>query len=259
MSIVQYKPTITRKELENVLDCLINDELTGGEPVKRFESSLGELLGIKYCTAVSSPTAAYLLAFKALEVKPGDEVIIPSYFSVAPLAAASLVGATPVLVDLAENSLITSPELVKEKITDKTRAIVLAHTFGTNAAVDSFTQFNIPVIEDISHALGSETDEKPAGTLGTLTVCSFTPVDMITTGNGAAVWTRNTRHYSLMRDLRSGDKIIGYDCTITDLQGAMGISQISRLQDFIRRRREIAQVYYERIRVTPHKDRKSVV
>ncbi|HPI24187.1 MAG TPA: DegT/DnrJ/EryC1/StrS family aminotransferase, partial [Spirochaetota bacterium] len=130
MSIVSCKPTITRKELEGVLDCLINEDLLTGTTVKLFEGQASRHTGIKYALAVNSLTAAYHLAFKALEIAPGDEIIIPSYFDIAPLSAADLIGATPVLVDIEQGALAPSTSQIKEKITEKTKAIVFGHTFG---------------------------------------------------------------------------------------------------------------------------------
>ncbi len=256
MGIVSSKPTITRKELEGVLDCLIAEQLRSGNIVKTFEQQLGEISGIKHCCAVSSLTSAYHLAFIALEVKSGDEVIIPSYFDAAPLAALGLSGGSAVLVDVDEGSLSPSVEQIREKISPATRAIVIGHTFGFPCRIEELKELSIPIIEDISHAIGTEIGEKPAGQSGEIALASFAPSMMITTGNGAAILTNNSRHIALMRRLRGvagvGEQI-SYDYGMTDFQGAMGLSQISRIRDFIRRRREIARVYHDAVKTTPHK------
>jgi dTDP-4-amino-4,6-dideoxygalactose transaminase len=253
MSIVHSKPTITRKELESVLDCLINDELTTGDAIKIFESELSALLGMQHSLATNSLTSVFHLCFKALNIQAGDEVIIPSYFSLAPLSALSLLNATPVLVDISESSFSPSFEQIKEKVTDKTKAIVIGHTSGITSSFEKIKELNIPIIEDISHAIGSEIDEKPVGSTGTIAVCSFSPFDIITTGNGGAALTNNSRLFSVMKELRSNKKSLHFDYTMTDFQGAMGLSQLSHLKDFIRRRQEIAKIFYDRIRLTPHK------
>lgn len=253
MSIVYSKPTITRKELESVLDCLINDELTTGDAIKIFEKNLSELVGLKHCVATNSLTSAYHLAFKSLDIQPEDEVIIPSYFDVAPLSALSLLKGKPVLVDISDKSFIPSCDQIKEKITDKTKAIVIGHTSGSNTSFIELKELNIPIIEDISHAIGSEIDDKPVGNIGTITVSSFSPFDIITTGNGGATLTNNSKLFSTIKELRYNKKSINFDYTMTDFQGAMGISQLSHLKDFISRRKEIAKIYYDRIRLTPHK------
>ncbi|MFW5771514.1 MAG: DegT/DnrJ/EryC1/StrS family aminotransferase, partial [Spirochaetota bacterium] len=146
MGIVESKPTITRKELEGVLDCMIQDELTTGTTVKKLEAHCGQLTGMKFCLATSSHTAAYHLAFKALDISPGDEVIIPSFFNSAPLSASQLCGAKPVLVDIDEGSFSPSAEQIRELISERTRAVVVGHLFGFPLDMEHFLQLNIPLI-----------------------------------------------------------------------------------------------------------------
>lgn len=253
MSIVSSKPTITRKDLEGVLNCLINDELTTGDPVKSFESNLSELVGLKYSLVVNSLTAAYHLAFLALGLQKGDGIIIPSYFNIAALSAASLMGLKIQLIDIADNSLSPNAEIIKNKIDENTKAIIIGHVSGQIVDFTEFEEIKIPIIEDISHSIGTDIDEIPVGEKGTITIVSFSPFDIITTGNGGALFTNNSKYFSLMKELRNSKDKVNYDYTMTDFQAAMGISQISRLNDFLKRRREIAQVYYDRIRLTPHK------
>ncbi len=255
MSIVSSKPTITRKELESVLDCLISERLDPGEAVKNLEIEIANLTGVRHALAVNSLTSAYHLAFLAFDIRPGDEVIIPSYFDPAALSALRQAGGTPVLVDLAEGSLFPSPEGVKGGISARTRAVVAAHTFGFHAPMSELRETGVPLIEDASHAIGSECEERPAGQSGAISVISFAPSMVITTGNGGMVLTDNSRYYSAMRELRGGPSTerLGFDYTMTDFQAAMGLSQLSRLPDFIRRRREISRAYHEAIKTTPHR------
>jgi dTDP-4-amino-4,6-dideoxygalactose transaminase len=252
MSIVSNKPTITRKDLEGVLDCLINDELTSGTPVSQFEKSLSELTSYKFSLAVNSATAAYHLALKALNISKDDEVILPSYFNPAALNAIALVEATAVIIDIDDNSFISTVESYKEKISEKTKAVIIGHTGGVSLEKDDYQEITTPIIEDISHCLGIESAENHNGYFGQICISSFSPNDMITTGNGGAIFTNNSRHFSAMKELRSAPVKLNYEYTMTDFQAAMGISQLSRLQDFIKRRVEIARSYYERSRVTPH-------
>lgn len=254
MKIVSSKPTITRKELEGVLDCMIHDELATGSTVKNFETLISDITGIKYPLAVNSLVSSYILIFKALEIGAEDEVIIPSFFSSAPLSAILLTGGKPVLVDSDENSLFPSGASIKEKITEKTKAVIAGDMLGFHFDTEDLKDINIPVIMDISHSIGTEYNEKPAGSEGSFAVASFAPSMIITTGNGGVVLTNNSKHFSTMRDLRGGNaENISFDFTMTDLQGAMGLSQAAKLKDFIRRRREIAMKYYESARITSHK------
>jgi dTDP-4-amino-4,6-dideoxygalactose transaminase len=250
---VYSKPTITRKELEGVLDCLINDELVHGDAVRLFEKALADALAQRFCVCTGSATAAWHLAYTALGVGAGDKVIIPSFFPLAPLNALKLTGAEVLLVDIETDTLLPDPDKLKALIDPSVKAIALGHMTGLTSNLTPFAALGPAIIEDISHAAGTEIEGKPAGSYGAITVMSFTPDNIITTCSGGAVLTSNSRHYAQIRDLRYSDKAVHFDYSMTDLQGAMGASQLSRLQDFIRRRREIASAYHEHIRLTPHK------
>lgn len=254
MKIVSSKPTITRKELEGVLDCMIHDELATGSTVKNFEALLSDITGIKYPLAVNSLVSCYILIFKALEIGAEDEIILPSFFSSAPLSAIMLTGGKPVLVDSDDNSLFPSGAAIREKITEKTKAVIIGDMLGFHFDTEELKDISIPLIIDISHSIGTEYNEKPAGSAGSFVVASFAPSMIITTGNGGIVLTNNSKYFSTMRELRGGSsESINFDFTMTDLQGAMGLSQAAKLKDFIRRRREIAMKYYESARITSHK------
>lgn len=250
MSIVSSKPTITRKDLEGVLDCMINDELISGGVVASFEKSLIELTGAKNLLAVHSATAAFHLVLCALEAR-GKQVILPSYTTPAALNAISLCGAEAVLVDT-DQMLYPDCGQIVQAVTEKTAAVIVSHIVGIPGNFSALAQCGVPVIEDISALLGTENLELSAFQ-GNFQIITFTPHDVITTGNGAAVLSRNSRHHSLMCELRNSQSKPNFEYFMTDLQGAMGLSQISRLQDFIKRRREIAKVYYDRARISSHK------
>jgi perosamine synthetase len=254
MKIVSSKPTITRKDLEGVLDCLINDDLTTGVTVKNFEDNVGNICGLKYSLTTNSLTASYHLAYKALKIEKDDEVIMPSYFYQAPLSALLLEGGKPVIVDSDENSLFPSIETIKENITDRTKAIVVGHTFGFQQDYSELYELSVPVIEDISQAFGTEINDAPIGSGATITVASFEPTMIVTTGHGGIVMTGNSKLYSTMRDLRGNrENCIHFDYTMTDFQAAMGITQLLKLKGLLRRRREIAKHYNDAVRRTTHK------
>lgn len=254
MKIVVNKPTITRKELEGVLDCLINDDLESGETVRTFEAALAKIPGFRFSLAVNSLAAAYHLAYRALEITTEHEIIIPSFCTHHPLSALQLCGGTPVLVDIEEQSLFPSIEAIKSRITDKTRAVVVQHLFGYRFPVEGFRDMGIPVIEDISHVIGTDHEEVPAGRDAAFAVASFDPTGIITTGNGGIVMTNNSRHFSLMRDLRgASDSHVNFDYTMTDFQAAMGTSQLLKLNNLIARRRDIARLYHDALKTTEHR------
>ena len=256
MNIVTSKPTITRKELEGVLDCLIHDELDKGAITKNFEGRISELTGFKYTLAVNSLTAAYHLAFKALEISPGDEVVMPSYFDAAPLCALSLTGGVPVLADNDADSYGPGIEDFRIKISSQTKAIITGHMFGFTRDITPLYELNVPVIEDLSHTLGSIPADSAAARQSALCVASFAPAMMITTGNGGIVMTNNSRLFSVMKDLRGNSgktPSIHYDYIMTDFQAAMGISQVNKLPSLLQRRRDIARIFYNALRLTTHK------
>jgi dTDP-4-amino-4,6-dideoxygalactose transaminase len=254
MKIVLNKPTITRDDLEGVLDSLINDQLSPGASVKQFESSVSGLVGLKYSLSANSSVSAYHLVYRALQVDSNSEVIIPSYFNQAPLSALTLCGGKPVLVDCDKDSLFPSPEAIAEKVTENTKCIVTGHTFGYHSDTEPLIKLDIPLIEDISHAIGTEFNDNPVGSNSSFSILSFSPSMIITTGNGGMVLTNNSKHYSTMKDFRGlNDHTINMDCIMTDFQGAMGLSQFSKLKKLLERRREIASIYCNSMRHSTHR------
>lgn len=253
MKIVSSKPTITRKDLEGVLDCLINDELTNGKTLKTFENEVSSVVELKYALATNSLLSAYYLCFKALDIDSESEVIIPSLFHQAPLGALSIAGGKPVLVDCAENSLFPSVDDIKSKITDKTKAIITGHLFGFHADISEILTLQVPVIEDISHSIGTEYNDEPVGKKGSIAVTAFSPSMILTTGNGGMALTNNSRYYSTMKELRGTADRISLDCSMTDFQAAMGLTQLMKLKSLLKRRKEIAKIYSDALRITQHK------
>jgi dTDP-4-amino-4,6-dideoxygalactose transaminase len=253
MKIVASKPTITRKELEGVLDCLIQDNFASGSVVKQFEQALSTTIGIKYALATNSIFGAYHCIFAALGITAGDEVIIPSYFDAAPLKACHVVGAIPVLIDIAENCYHPSKENIQGAITQKTKAIVVGHTFGFPAQLN-LNDSAIPCILDISHAIGMDAGEI-FDTAPSFAVASFAPSMMITTEMGGMIFTNNSRYFSYIRDIRNGmphEHIAGFEYCMSDVHAAMGINQLLKLKDFVKRRRDIARIYYDALSKTHH-------
>lgn len=251
MGILSSKPTITRKELEGVLDCMISDRLTGGETLRRFESLLTGLTGIKYTLALSSPTAAYLAAFRSMEIKAGDEIIMPSFFYGAPLNAALTLGAEPKLLDCNEASIFPSIEDILASISEKTGAVVLGDLFGYPMPREELQKIEPPLVMDVSSTLDPE--EEMNLPEAAFLVASFASDMLLTTGYGSMIQTSNSRHYSSIRDLRWSENRPNLDSIMTDLQAAMGISQLSRLKAFVKRRREIAKIYSDSLKTTEHK------
>ena len=199
--------------------------------------------------ATSSGTAALHLALQALETKAEDEVIIPSYVCTAVLNAVLYTGAQPVIVDIDSRTYNISVDAVKKAISGRTRAIIAPHMFGCPAHIDGLKELGIPVIEDCAQAVGATIGDKKAGSTGHLSVFSFYATKVMTTGEGGMVLGDSEDLMAKIKDLRDYDNkdqyILRYNYKMTDLQASLGIEQLSRLEEFIQKRREIADRYFQ--------------
>lgn len=247
--IPHSRPTLGVEEKEAVLAVLESGQIAQGEKVMEFEKAFCGLTGRGYAIAVSSGSAALQLSFLALGISKGEEVIVPSYTCVALLHALDSVGALPVIVDIDLEDFNLSVSEVKKKIRRKTKAIVVPHAFGLPAQVDKLGEFGVPLIEDATQALGARVKERPVGSFGTVSLFSFYATKMITTGEGGMVLTDFPRLAERLHDLRDYDKKETYrfrtNSKMTDLEAAMGLVQIKKLPQFLKRRRELAAEYRE--------------
>jgi len=182
-----------------------------------------------------------------LEVGPGDEVIIPSYVCSALLNAVNYTGATPVLADICSGTFNLEAADVKKRISDRTTAIIVPHLFGLAADLDALLALDVPIIEDCAQAVGAEYAQRPAGTFGAAAVFSFYATKVITTGEGGMVVTNSRDIAERIRDLKTYDQKdnykIRFNYKMTDIQAALGLGQLQRLDAFIRRRKAIAEQY----------------
>jgi len=239
--------------------------LTTGPKITEFEQLLAEYVGVKYGVAVSNGTAALHCAMYAIDIQPGDEVIVSPITFIATANSIIYQGATPVFVDVSPETLLIDPDKIEEKITDKTKAIIAVDYAGHPCDYDRLkkisNKYNIALIADACHALGAEYKGKRVGSLADITVFSFHPVKHITTGEGGMLTTnsykyvekiKSFRNHGIDMDFRERSKKslwnyemieLGYNYRITDIQCALGISQLSKLDFFIKKRHEIAAVY----------------
>jgi dTDP-4-amino-4,6-dideoxygalactose transaminase len=205
--------------------------------------------------AVNSGTAALHLVLLALGVGSGDEVIIPSFVCSALLNALRYTGATPVLADIDPESLNIDPQDAREKVTGRTRAVIVPHLFGLPADLSSLMKLNVPVIEDCAQAPGATYDGQPAGSFGHAAVFSFYATKMITTGEGGMVVSRSTDLIDRVRELRAYDRReddrVRYNYKMNEIQAAIGRVQLQRLDAFIERRRAIAGQYHQLLAPLP--------
>jgi perosamine synthetase len=259
------RQTIDDEDIENVVQVLRSDWVTTGPRVDEFENALAAYVGVEHAVAVSSGTAALHCAMYALGVGKGDEVIVPAITFAASANCVVFQGGTPVFIDVDPEHLLIDPDLVEAKITERTRAIVAVDYAGHPCDYDRLGEIarkhGLALVADGCHALGAEYKNRRVGSLAGLTVFSFHPVKHITTGEGGMIVTNDPdlanrlrlfRNHGINTDFRARDQKgswyyemvdLGYNYRITDIQCALGLSQLNKLPDFLKRRRAIAAQY----------------
>lgn len=265
------KQKIDEDDINSVVKVLKGDYLTTGPIVSEFENSVAKYVGTKYAVAVSNGTAALHMACYATGISEGDEVLVPAITFAASSNCVLYCGGKPVFIDVDPKSYNIDINKIKEKITNKTKAIIPVDFAGQSVDMDSILkiaeEYNLIVIEDAAHALGSEYKNEKVGSKAHMTEFSFHPVKPITTGEGGVVVTNSKELYEKMILFRShgitrnSDLMIenqgpwyyeqidlGYNYRLTDIQSALGLSQIKKLDDFIFKRREIVNKYNEAFR-----------
>lgn len=244
--IPHSRPSLAADDVRAVARVVESGQIAQGPEVSAFESELAARLGVPAAAAVSSGTAALELALCATGVACGDEVIVPTYGCDALHHAVVRAGGRPVPADVDPMTQALALDDVRRRLTARTRAIVVVHAFGRAIDVTPFVELGVPVIEDCAQALGARVNERAAGSTGTAAICSFYATKLVTTGEGGAVAgpsatvarVRDTREYDDREELspRANAKL-------TDLQAALGRSQLARLDAFIARRQAIARRY----------------
>ncbi|MDR5659780.1 UDP-4-amino-4,6-dideoxy-N-acetyl-beta-L-altrosamine transaminase [Serpentinicella sp. ANB-PHB4] len=260
------KQSIDEEDIERVVRVLKGDYLTTGPYVKEFEEKVAKYVGAKYAVAVANGTAALHMACFAAGISKGDEVIVSPITFVASANCVLYCGGTPVFADIDPVTYNIDPKEIEKKITEKTKAIIAVDFTGQAVDLDEIRKIankhKLFVIEDAAHALGSEYKGKKVGCLADMTAFSFHPVKPITTAEGGMITTNNKELYEKMMIFRSHGVTrdssllkqsdgpwyyeqleLGYNYRITDVQCALGSSQIEKIDDFIRRRRQIVSRY----------------
>ena len=262
------RQTIEEDDIQAVVDVLRSDYLTTGPKIAEFEKMVADYVGAKYAVAISNGTSALHAACFAAGIQPGDEVITTPLTFAASSNCVLYCGGTPVFADVDPQTYNIDPEDIRRKITDKTKAIIAVHLAGQPCDMDEIhkiaKEHDLLVIEDGAHALGSVYKGKKVGTLSDMTTFSFHPVKPITTGEGGMIVTDNEEFYQKMMLFRSHGITrdenlmtrndgpwfyqqldLGYNYRITDIQCALGCSQMKKLDRFLARRKEIVARYNE--------------
>ncbi len=259
--IESHRPTISKQELESVLDCLIHDQLGPGKILERFERNFASAFGFAHVSAVNSTAAAYHLALVALGVGDGDLVAMSALSPVEAFDAVHYVRAEPVLLDVGRDSFHPTPADVEQLFRTAERpiaAFILDHTFGALSPIRAMllSELGTRIIEDFTGIVGSEVDGVFAGNQGHISICGLSQHDLLTTGNGAMLVTGRKPLHQKLVSLRYGGKrkpgSVAFDYALADFQAALGIDQLSRLGDTTERRRKIGRRYLETLRSTRH-------
>ncbi len=259
MEIHLSRPDITEREIEAVCEVLRSPHLSLGPKLTEFERAFAEYIGRRRAVAVNSGTSGLFLCMLALGIGPGDEVITTPFTFVASATSIMMAGARPVFVDIDPVSLNVDPAKIEAAMTGKTKAVLPVEVFGNPAGFDRICDIarkhNLAVIEDSCEALGSALDGKKVGTFGTMSVFGFYPNKQITTGEGGMILTDEDSLAEMCVSFRNqgrtkgggwpGHERLGYNYRLSDINCALGIVQLSRIDQIKAKRRQVAQWYRE--------------
>ena len=258
------KPDISERELENVVEAVKSGWISSKGPfIEAFEKGFSNYLGVKHAISVSNGTVALHLALSALGVGRGHEVLVPSLTFIAAANAVTYTGASPVFIDAHPEYWCIDPGAVEKSITDRTKAIILVHLYGHPCDLDPILEIarlhDLYVIEDCAEAHGAEYRGKYVGSFGDVSCFSFYGNKIITTGEGGMCLTNSTKLAERMRILRDHGMnpnkrywhdVVGFNYRMTNLQAAIGVAQLEKLERLVNRKREIAKLYREFLKQT---------
>lgn len=262
IKIPLVRSTIEDDDIKSMISAVSKKEISYGKLTCIFEDELAHYLGLKGGVATNSGTSALHLALRALDIKSGDEVIVPSYTCISLLHSIHYVHATPIFVDINFNvkhmDYNMDMEEVFNKITKNTKAIIVPHLFGSPAKIDRLTNLEIPVIEDATQCIGSVYKNCPIGSFGTISAFSFHESKVLACGEGGMILTNSKDLLDQIKylsdyaceqpDLRlKRDKNYPYEerynYKMCGINAALGLSQLKKIETFVKRRKEVAKIY----------------
>ena len=259
------EPLLDGNEKKYLCECIDTGWISSEGPfVKEFENRMSKSAGRKYGVAVANGTAALEVAAMAVGIGEGDEVIMPTFTIISCAMAVTKLGGIPVLVDSDIHTWNMNVEEIERKITKRTKAIMMVHLYGLPADVDKIMElakkYDLKVIEDAAEMHGQTYQGRPCGSFGDISVFSFYPNKHITTGEGGMVVTdseelaercRSLRNLCFRKDVRYVHDEISDNYRFTNLQAAVGLAQIERLEEFVERKRNMGRFYTERLQDLP--------
>lgn len=257
------EPVLEGNELKYIKECIRENWIssTKGKYIKRFEEDFARICQTKYAVSCTSGTAALHIALAALGIGKGDEVIIPTFTMIATPNAVAYLQANPVLVDAEPFTWNIDPEKIERKITTRTKAIIVVHTYGHPAPMDKILRIarrhNLAVVEDAAEAHGAVYKGKKVGSIGDIGCFSFYANKIVTTGEGGMVTTNSKRLAKIAFALKNHafsegrhfwHKYLGYNYRLTNLQAAIGLAQLERFDDLLSKRISNAKYYNSLLR-----------
>lgn len=265
MNIPLSAPDITDAEIAAVTQVLRTNRLSLGPKLSEFEHAFTHYIGTQQAVAVSSGTAGLHLCIRALNIGPGDEVIVPSFTFIAAANAIRYEHATPVFVDIDPATLNIAPAQIESAITPSTRAILIVHNFGVPAnmpaILDIARRHNLLLIEDACEAIGAELHNRRVGSFADAAVFAFYPNKQITTGEGGMVVTSHAALAERMRALRNQGRYptddwlqhseLGYNYRLSEINCALGLAQLQRIEAILDARSAVAKGYNQRLQKLP--------
>ena len=256
MKVKQFKPFLGEEEFLSIKDCFDTNWITEGPKSKEFCDKLLELVGAKYGVFANNGTLSLYLGLKALGIKDGDEVLVPNFTFIASANAVIMAGGVPIFVDVDKDTMHIDLVKCRKLVTPKTKAIMPVHIYGTAADMDSIMEFankyRLKVIEDAAQAIGVKWNGKHCGTFGDIGSFSFFADKTITTGEGGFLCTNDEKVYEKLLYLRNQGRInrgsfihpeIGFNFRITDIQAAIGLAQLKKLDLIIQKKKNILDLY----------------
>ena len=259
MMIPVNEPLLNGNEKKYLNECIDTGWISSEGPfIKKFENAMADYVGRKYAVAVTNGTAALEMAIEALEIGKNDEVIMPSFTIISCAQAIVKTGAKPILVDSEYDTFNMKPSDIEDKITSRTKAIMIVHIYGLpvdiNPILELAKKHNLKIIEDAAEMHGQTYNGKMCGSFGDISIFSFYPNKLITTGEGGMVLMNDEVLYEKCKSLRNlcfssdGDKRfihenLGWNLRMTNIQAALGVAQLERIDEFISKKRWIGDMY----------------
>ncbi|MGB2631050.1 MAG: DegT/DnrJ/EryC1/StrS family aminotransferase [Candidatus Omnitrophota bacterium] len=241
------RPTLGEEEVLAAAEVLRSGYIAQGKKVEEFEERLAEFAGVKGAVALNSGTSALHLGLMALGIGEGDEVLLPSFVCSAPMNSVYMAKAQPRLCDIEPESYNISLNSIEDNKTEKSKAVIVPHMFGSPADLERIEQTGVPVVEDCAQAIGAVYGNRKVGSIGRFSILSFYANKVLGCGEGGALLSDDDDILGFARDRRDYDEKenykLRYNYKMTDLQAAVGLVQLSKLPKMIEKRKDLAAVY----------------